>query len=391
MKIELTSQQKEAQSDFARFAREEIEPYADEYDRAEHVPDKLIRQLAQRKYLAGIVPSDWDGAGMDMITYGLLNEEIGHACSSVRSLITVHDMVAATILKWGTYKQRMSWLPRLTCGDAIGAFAASEPSVGSDIANVETVAVRSGDHYLLTGKKKWITFGQIADFFLVLAQCEGKPTTFLVERHTPGLWTKTISGMLGTRASMLAELEFDECPVPIENMLGRVGFGLLTAVSTGLGLGRYSVAWGCVGIAQACVDACVEYTNERRQFGLLLREHQLIQQLLADMITNVRAARLLCYQAGYLKDSNDPDEILNTFIAKYFASRAAMKIAADAVQIHGANGCGPNYSVQRYFRDAKIMEIIEGTNQIQQITIATHGQESYLAELSGRELIAARA
>ena len=328
---------------------------------------------------------------MDMITYGLLNEEIGHACSSVRSLITVHDMVAATILKWGTYEQKRSWLPRLTCGDAIGAFAASEPNVGSDIANIETVAVRSGDHYLLTGKKKWITYGQIADLFLVLALCEGTPTTFLVERHTPGLWTKTISGMLGVRASMLAELEFDECPVPCENMLGRIGFGLLTAVSTGLGLGRYSVAWGCVGIAQACVDACVEYTNQRRQFGLLLREHQLIQQLMADMITNVRAARLLCYQAGYLKDLNDPDEILNTFIAKYFASRAAMKIAADAVQIHGANGCGPNYSVQRYFRDAKIMEIIEGTNQIQQITIATHGQESYLAELSGRELIDARA
>jgi len=180
---------------------------------------------------------------------------------------------------------------------------------------------------------------------------------------------------------MLAELEFDECPVPRANMLGRVGFGLLTAVSTGLGLGRYSVAWGCVGIAQACVDACVKYTNQRMQFGLLLKEHQLIQQLMADMITNVRAARLLCCQAGYLKDLGDPDEILNTFIAKYFSSRAAMKIAADAVQIHGANGCGPEHSVQRYFRDAKVMEIIEGSNQIQQITIATHGHEFYLAQL----------
>ena len=381
MKIELTPEQERARLEFRQFAKKEIEPYAAEWDRTEQLPRSVIQQLGERKYLGSIIPERWGGAGLEMISYGLLHEEFGRACSSLRSLITVHDMVAFAILKWGSEKQKSTWLPQLASGSIIAGFAASEPDVGSEIANIKTTATAHNGGFSLRGRKKWITAGQIADLFLVLAKAEGKPTTFLVERSRPNFDVKPIHGMLGTRASMLAELTFDDCPVSSEDILGRTGFGLLTAVSTGLGLGRYSVACGCVGIAQACLDASLQYANSREQFGALLRDHQLIQQLLSEMVTNVRAARLLCFHAGYLKQAGDPGAELQTFIAKYFASRAATKSATDAVQIHGAIGCTGVHSVERYFRDAKIMEIIEGSTQIQQMTIAKQVYPTFLAEL----------
>lgn len=384
MKIDLTSEQKKARAEFMRFAKEEIEPHAEEHDRTEHLPRTLFQQLGKRKYLGAFIPKQWGGGGRDMISYGLMHEEFGRVCSSVRSVITAHDMVALSILKWGSDDQKAAWLPRLASGAVLASFAASEPGVGSDIANIETTATAHGDEYSLSGKKKWITGGQIADLFLVLTKSEGKPTTFLVERDCRNFAMKPINGILGTRASMMGELTFDDCSVHRRDMLGTVGFGLLTAVSSGLGIGRYSVAWGCVGIAQACLDACIHYANNRVQFGSLLREHQLIQQLLTDMITNVQAARLLCYHAGYLKEVGDPSEEIQTFVAKYFASRAAMKIATDAVQIHGANGCTHDHTVERHFRDAKIMEIIEGSNQIQQIAIAKKAYPGCLADLRQR-------
>jgi glutaryl-CoA dehydrogenase (non-decarboxylating) len=181
--------------------------------------------------------------------------------------------------------------------------------------------------------------------------------------------------VLGLRASMLAELRLEGCRVPRENVVGRAGFGFSHVASTALDHGRYSVAWGCVGIAQACLDACLRYTSERRQFGSYLKDHQLIQQMLTDIITNVRAARLLCLNAGCLRDAGDPRAVVETTIAKYFASTSAARAAHDAVQIHGANGCGSEYPVERYFRDSKIMEIIEGSTQMQQVTIAKCADE----------------
>lgn len=386
MRIELTPKQERARAEFENFARVELAPHADEYDRSERMPAATIRELARRGYLGGILPEEVGGRGMDVITYGLLHEELGRACSSARTVITVHDMVAHTVFKWGGDALRKRWLPRLARGDTIAAFAASEPNVGSDIGSVETTAVPSNGDYVLRGTKKWISFGQIADLFLVLAQCEGKPTAFLVERDRPGLRTTPINGMLGLRASMLAEVELNGCRVPGENLVGRVGFGILTAVATGLGLGRYSVACGCVGIVQACLDACVRYTSQRQQFGVPLKEHQLIRQLVAEMMVSAKAARLLCHRAGYLKETGHPDEVTETLVAKYFAARAAMKAAADAVQIHGANGCSDAYPVQRHLRDAKVMEIIEGSNQIQQIMIAGAAYETPAsrAQSSGR-------
>jgi glutaryl-CoA dehydrogenase (non-decarboxylating) len=378
MKIELTPQQKEAKSEFRAFVDREIIPYADRCDREEKTPPELIKKLAQKGYLGAVLPKDIGGRGMDAIAYGILNEEIGRGCSSLRSLLTVHNMVTHAIFKWGSKPQKEYWLPKLASGEKIAAFALSEPNVGSDAKSVETTATISGNSYTLNGQKKWITYGQIADVFLVFAQCEEKPSAFLVEKESLGLSIVPIFGMLGVKASMLAELHFNNCFIPQENLVCRQGFGFSHVAASALDYGRYSVAWGCVGIAQACLEACIQYTSKRKQFDAYLKEHQLIRQMISDAIANIKAARLLCYQAGYLKDIGDPQSIVETSIAKYFASTMATKIANDAVQIHGGNGCSSEYSVQRYWRDSKIMEIIEGSTQIQQITIAESGYQEYI-------------
>ncbi|MEH1807649.1 acyl-CoA dehydrogenase family protein [Nostoc sp.] len=378
MKLELSTQQKNAQAKFRAFVNEEICPSAGEWDRKEFTPPELIKKIAEHGFLGAILPQEYGGKGMDMITYGILNEELGRGCSSVRSLLTVHNMVAYALCKWGNKSQKEYWLPKFASGEIIAAFALSEPNVGSDAKSVETTAILAGDAYILNGQKKWITYGQIADVFLVFGKCEGKPTAFLVEKNSPGLSVKAMSGILGVRASMSAELLFNNCHVSLENLVGKLGFGFSYIASSALDYGRYSVASGCVGIAQACLEACIKYTNERKQFGVYLKEHQLIRQMITQMIAKVKAARLLCYQAGYLKDINDPNSIMETAIAKYFASTVATKIANDAVQIHGGNGCSSEYPVERYLRDSKIMEIIEGSTQIQEITIAESGYQDYL-------------
>lgn len=378
MQIELTTQQKEAKAKFRAFTDEEIVPYADRADREEHTSREVIERVAQQSYLGAIIPKERGGSGMDMITYGLLNEEMGRGCSSVRSLLTVHSMVAQAILKWGSKFQKEHWIPKMASGEVIAAFGLSEPNVGSDAKKVETTATVSEEFYVLNGQKKWITYGQIADIFLIFAQCEGKPTAFIIEKNTPGLSVKPIFGMLGTRASMLAELYLNDCRIPRENLVCKEGFGFSHVASCALDCGRYSVAWGCIGITQACLEACIQYTSKRKQFDVYLKEHQLIRQMITEMIANVKAARLLCYQAGYLKEIGDSKSIMETSIAKYFASTTATKVASDAVQIHGGYGCSSEYSVQRYFRDSKIMEIIEGSTQIQQITIAEYGYQEYV-------------
>jgi glutaryl-CoA dehydrogenase (non-decarboxylating) len=373
MRLELSPRQRAARQEFRAFVAAAIAPHADRWDREEAIPAELPRQLAARGYLGALLPPEHGGRGLDAITYGLLTEEIGRACSSVRSLLTVHDMVAHAILRWGSRAQRERWLPALARGEVLGALALSEENAGSDAQGVETVAVEDADAddgFVLTGRKKWTTFGQLAGLFLVFAQCGGKPTAFLVERGTPGLEVTPIRGMLGTRASMLAGLSLDGCRVPRANLVGRVGFGVSHVAAAALELGRYSVAWGAVGIAQACLDACLAYAGSRRQFGAPIGEHQLVRAMLSDMVTGVRAGRLLCCRAGYLRQAGDPGAFPETMVAKYFCGRLAAQAAADAVQIHGANGCSESFPVARYFRDAKVMEIIEGSNQIQQITIS---------------------
>lgn len=379
MRIELTQQQQVDQAAFRSFVQEQIIPYADRYDQEEYTPPECIRNIARQGYLGALVSQESGGMGMDMVTFGLLNEEFGRGCSSLRSLLTVHSMVVYAIQRWGNTQQKAFWLPRLARGETIGAFALSEPNAGSDAKSIETTAERSEDGYILNGRKKWITYGQIADLYLVFAQYNGSISAFLVERNTPGFDVRPIRGLLGTRASMAAELSLHEGRIPAQQLVGGRGFGLASVATSALDIGRYSVACGCVGIGQACLEASLRYTSERKQFNTYLKDHQLIQQMVTDMITNVKAARLLCYNAGYLKDVGAPDTIMQTWIAKYFASTTAAKVASDAVQIHGANGCSSDYPVQRYWRDTKVMEIIEGSTQIQQVTIAGYGYQHLYA------------
>ena len=369
MHLELSAAQQQARREIRGFVQEHIQPHADDWDRQERLPSELIDELRSRGYLGAPLPPEVGGGGMEAITYGLLTEEIGRGCSSARSLLTVHDMTTVAVSRWGHEDVKRDLVPRMARAEVLCAFALTEPEIGSNAAGVTTEARRDGGDFVLDGCKKWITFGQIADFFLVFARCDDKVSAFLMGADTPGLSRRPITGMTGTRAAHLAELELDGCRVPATHLVGRVGFGLSYVASTGLDLGRYSVAWGSIGIAQACLDACLDYTSERIQFGVPLNKHQLVRRKLTEMIANTRAARLLCYRAGHLRRSKDPDTVPETLIAKYFASRAANRIADDAVQLHGANGLSDGYPVARYQRDAKVMEVIEGSSQIQQITI----------------------
>jgi hypothetical protein len=369
MKIELSASQTKRKESFEAFVKKEIVPHAVQFDRDEKIPIEIIKKVIGPDY-AGMLHHGKND--FDMISYGLLCEEIGKASASLLSVITVHGMVCQSILKWGTALQQEYWLPRLANGDAIGAFALTEPEIGSDAKNVGTSAVFSNGTYTLSGRKRWISCAQIADIFLIIAQCEGKPVTFLIEKDQPGLSIQPIHGMMGFKSAMLAELQLDKCILREEYLVGRVGFGFSHVGMTALNHGRYCIAWGGVGIAQACLDACLDYTAKRKQFGTYLKDHQLIKKMIADMVTNIKAARMLCYHAGYLNNNADPDLIMETSIAKYFASKTAVKAAIDAVQIHGANGCSNKYPVERYMRDAKILEIIEGSNEIQQVIIADY-------------------
>ena len=372
MKIELSSSQSEKKEKFIAFVNNEITPYADQFDRNEKIPKEIIQHLTSHEYAGMILPDKEGNHNSDMISYGLLCEEIGKASASLLSIITVHGMVGQSLLKWGSSFQKEYWLPKLAKGEAIGAFALTEPHIGSDAKNIGTSAIFSNGSYTLNGKKKWISCGQMADIFLIIAQCDGKPSAFLIEKDQPGLSILPIHDMMGFKSAMLAELHLDGCIIGEKNLVGRLGFGFSHVGTTALNHGRYCIGWGGVGIAQACLDASLDYTAKRKQFGTYLKDHQLIKRMIADMVTNIKAARMLCYHAGYLNETGDPDLIMETSIAKYFASKIATKAANDAVQIHGANGCSSKYPVERYMRDAKILEIIEGSNEIQQVIIADY-------------------
>ena len=317
---------------------------------------------------------------MDPLTWGLLCEEFGRGSASLLSLLTVHSMVITALIKWGSPSQCKTWLPKLASGEVVAGFGLTEPETGSDAMNVQTTAHSVDGGYVISGRKQWISFGQIADVFLVFAELDGKSTAFLIERETAGFATKPIHGMLGFRSAMLAEVEMKDCHVPADNLIGRIGFGFSHVGGTALDHGRFCIAWGAVGLSQGCVDACLDYAGQRKQFGKALGDHQLIQAMLAEMIVQTRAARLMCRNAAHLKGRGDPSLIMEASIAKYFASRVAVNSALDAVQIHGANGCSEAFPVGRYLRDAKILEIIEGSSQMQQIMISKYGHQEFAAK-----------
>lgn len=364
----------EVEARFRAFAAEQVAPHAALIDREERIPGGVIDALKSAGMFASGFPAASDADPVAAaLCHGLLHEAIGYASASVQGLLNVHHMAGSAIARWGSRAQKDEWLPRLTSGELLAALAITEPNAGSDAAAVETTATAEGVDYVLHGTKRFITCGQIADVFVVLARTGGELAAFLVTRGTAGLSFEPMPGVLGCRGYMLARLHFDGCRVPADHLLGRPGFGLSHVAATALESGRYNLAWGCVGLARACLDATFDYARSRRQFDSPLADFQLVQRMITRMMTDVHAARLMCWRAGESRGRRDPAAIKEATMAKYYASTMVNRVAYDAVQIHGANGCGPDYPIERYLRDARIMEIIEGSTQVLEIAIARYG------------------
>ncbi len=350
-----------------------VMPVADQWDRDQAIPRSFLKEIAEAGLLRVASCSADHAEVVPAHVQGSILEEVGRGSLSLLSLLTVHGMTVHALGRWGTQKQQERWLPSLLRGDLFGAFALSEPGVGSDARHITTQLTQDGDDWILNGEKKWISGAQLADLYVVFAQFEEKPTAVLVPRNTPGLFVEPIQDMLGFRAAMLAKLRFENVRLPADHLLGSVGTGFSHVVGSSLDLGRFYIANGATGLIRACLEASFDYSRQRQQFGNAIGHHQLIRELLANMTTDYKASKALCAHAASLRESGDPASIAETMVAKYFTSNAATRAANDAVQIHGANGCSAEFPVQRYFRDAKITEIIEGTNQIQQLLIAQNG------------------
>lgn len=360
------------------FAAKEIRPFAKEFDMNERLPKEVIDKMAKKGYLAATFPKKYGGLELNPIDYGMLTEEIGKACCSTRTLLTVHtSLVGESIIRWGTENQKSQWLIPMAKGEKIGAFALTEPNVGSNAKGIETTYSRVNDKYVINGTKKWISFGAIADFFLVIASNKQEMTAFIVESNLPGVTIKPMNGLLASRASHIAQIEFNNVEVPINNLLGAEGAGFTYIASTALDHGRYSVAWAGIAIAQEALECMVSYSRTRTQFGNKICEFELIQGMIADAITNIHAARSLCMRAGELRGKKCDNAVIETTISKYFASKVAVKVTNDALQIHGGNGFSSEYPVERLYREAKVLEIIEGTSQIQQGIISRYGLRKY--------------
>lgn len=373
-----TVRQQKIVEEAREFASVEIRPFVSEFEENGGISRELINKMAQRGYLAASFPENYGGLGLDPIYYGLLTEEIGKACPSTRSLLTVHtSLVGETMLRWGTEEQKNFWLPLMAKGEKIAAFALSEPDVGSNAKGIQTSYVKEGSKYIINGKKKWITYGGIADVFIVIASNNRQITAFIVDRNSQGVNTTPIKNMLAGKASYISEIEFNNVEVPEENILGKEGSGFEYVVSTALDQGRYSIAWAGLAIASEALESMIIYSRSRSQFNKKLREFQLVRGIIGDSVTKVHAARALCLKAAEMRKNKDPEAVVETNIAKYYTSKIAMEIAIDAVQIHGGNGCSGDYPVERLFREAKILEIIEGSSQMQQEMIANYGLSKY--------------
>lgn len=361
------------------FANDHVAPHAAQIDRDEAIPRVVIASLAKAGCLASGFPEKFGGPALvdgdavsASIRHGLMHEALGRVSASVQGLVNVHHMAGSAIARWGTAAQKQAWLPRLTSGEALAALAITEPNVGSDASAVETRATPDGGGWILHGTKCWITCGQIADVFVVLVNTEEGPAAFVLPKNQAGVRIEPIRGMLGCRGYMLARVHLDSCRVTSDHLLGKPPFGLSHVVGTGLDAGRFNLAWGCVGLAEACLAATLDYAEKRRQFGQRLADMQLVQRMICQMATQTHAARLMCRSAAVLRGRRDPRAVQEGTMAKYFASTMVNRVAYDAVQIHGAHGCGPEYPLERYFRDARIMEIIEGSSQVLETAIARY-------------------
>ena len=372
--FELTAEQELIRATARSFCDAEIAPHAREWDRAETMDRRIVPKLAGVGFLAG-----WE---LDSVSYCLVMEELGRADSSVRGIVSVNvGLVGKTIAKWGTDEQRDEWLGRLGSGEALGCYALTEPGSGSDPASLETRAERDGGDWVLRGSKIFITLGSWADVALVFARTGGEGTRgitcFLVPTGAPGFSATPIKGKLGLRAQDTAELALDGVRVRESARLGAEGEGFKVAMSA-LDNGRISLAAGCVGIGQGCLDACVAYAAERKQFGRSIASFQLVQELIAEIAVETRAARLLAWQAASLADAG-ARHTLESSVAKYYASEMSVRAANAAVQVHGGYGYVDEYPVGKYLRDARVTTLYEGTSQIQKLIIgrAVTGENAF--------------
>jgi alkylation response protein AidB-like acyl-CoA dehydrogenase len=369
----LTDEQRLISESAREFADREILPRVRDNDRNARFDRDLASKLGEVGYLGAPVAEEYGGRGLDYIGYGLIVEQVGRADSSARTVVSVQtSLVCGSIEQWGSEEQKQRWLPRLCSGEALGCFGLTEPDTGSDAANIRTRAKKTDSGWSISGQKMWISLANYAEVALIFAQTDPGQghrglACFLVPTDSEGFSTQEIHGKLGLRASDTGEISLDEVEVGEDALLGEVGDGFKVAMSA-LDKGRYSVAAGCVGICDGCVDASVSYAKERKQFGVPIARFQLVQEMIADMILKRDAARMLTLRAGYLKDSGVPNTT-ETSVAKLFATEAAVECANLAIQVHGGSGYVDDYPVERYLRDARVTTLYEGTSQIQKLII----------------------
>jgi alkylation response protein AidB-like acyl-CoA dehydrogenase len=360
----LTEEQKKRYEEFKEFIKTNVEPYAAIWDHNQEMPDEFISLLANSGYLGSNIPTEFGGKGWDFVTFGLLNEAVGRGISSLTDLLTIQAMVSMTLLKWGTKEQKLKWLEPMAKGEIKGAYALTEPNVGSAIQSLETKINKRGDKYILNGSKRWTSYGQKADLFLVFGKDEDKSVACLLSKDTPGLKISPIKNMMGFKAAHMAQLNFNDIEIPESDIVGKPGFALSHVASIGLHYGRISTSCSALGLLRACFEESVIYSSQRKIGSKFVGDEGMIRTLIARMGTDLHAASLLCYSACKAEDEHTPDVYEKVQMAKYFTSRAVVRAASDAVQMQGANGCHESSNVARYYRDSKIMEIIEGTTQI---------------------------
>ncbi len=373
MDFELTDEQRLVRETARAFTDNEIVERARENDRNEHFDLDLVQKIAAQGYLGAIVPREYGGAGLDYLTYGLIVEEVGRGDSAMRTVVSVQtSLVCSALVRWGTEEQKQHYLPKLCSGEWLWCFGLTEPDTGSDAANQRTRARKTDSGWVINGAKMFISMGNYAKLALVFAQTDPDKAhrglaCFLVDTDQPGYQPSAIHHKLGLRGSDTAEIALNDVEAPDDAMLGEIGDGFKVAMSS-LDSGRYSVAAGCVGICQGCLDASVRYSKERQQFGRPIASFQLVQEMLADMALETDASRMLVWRAGYLKDTGKPNTT-ETSVAKLYATEAAVKCANAAIQVHGGSGYVDDYPVERYLRDARVTTLYEGTSQIQKLII----------------------
>ncbi len=370
--LDLTEEQRLLESTVREWAAREVAPRIAELDRAHRFDRAILPQMAALGLLGISVPTEYGGAGMDYIALGLASEELEYVDTSLRVIMSVHaGLNCLSLLTWGTEDQKQRYLVPQARGEQIATYGLTEPAAGSDVRGIQTVAVRKGDRYVLTGEKMWISLADVADNFLVFgwsdldkkkARDPSGISAFIVERGFKGFSSGTLTAKWGIRAGNTGYFKMDDVEVPEENMLGRPGEGFKIAMFA-LDQGRYTVAAGATGLIRACRDASATYALERRTFGQPIAEHQLVKQMIANMESDYQVSRLLWLRAGFLKNTGRRNT-RETSLAKWYATVASERAAGDAVQVHGANGYSDEYPVGRFYRNAKGAVIYEGTREV---------------------------